>query len=106
MAKTSLLLSTAIFKLKMAINKYSTDSTLLLLPATGVGYLMRSFREFISSLESFEKEMHADGPFFFGKELGWVDILIAPCKYKLDSSGCHGLHLCFFYSNISRGNTL
>lgn len=25
--------------------------------------------------------MHPDGPFFFGKELGWVDILIAPCKY-------------------------
>ena len=42
---------------------------------------MRPSRELISSLESFEKEMHPDGPFFFGKDLSWVDILIAPCKY-------------------------
>lgn len=29
----------------------------------------------------FEKEMDPEGPFFFGTELSWVDILIAPCKH-------------------------
>lgn len=43
---------------------------------------MRASREFITALESFEEEMHPEGPFFFGEELGWVDILIAPCKQE------------------------
>lgn len=47
--------------------------------------LRHACREFISSLESFEEEMDPEGPFFFGKELGWVDILIAPCKHELES---------------------
>ncbi|KAH8080848.1 glutathione S-transferase [Filobasidium floriforme] len=35
-------------------------------------------KEFTEALEAFEKDMNEDGPFFFGKDLGWVDILIAP----------------------------
>lgn len=37
--------------------------------------------EYIEALETFENEMDPEGPFFFGNELGWVDILIAPCKH-------------------------
>lgn len=37
--------------------------------------------EYVEALETFEKEMDPEGPFFFGIELGWVDILIAPCKH-------------------------
>ncbi len=40
----------------------------------------RAYRELIQAWEQFESEMDAEGPFFFGKELGWVDVLIAPCE--------------------------
>lgn len=39
--------------------------------------------EYVEALEAFEKEMDPEGSFFFGNELGWVDILIAPCKHTL-----------------------
>lgn len=42
--------------------------------------IVRVNREFTEALEAFEKDMSGDGPFFFGKDLGWVDILVAPCK--------------------------
>ncbi|KAJ9120867.1 hypothetical protein QFC22_002802 [Naganishia vaughanmartiniae] len=41
-------------------------------------------REYVEALEAFEKEMHPSGPFFFGDELGWVDILIAPWAIRFE----------------------
>lgn len=49
---------------------------------------MQRSREYIEALETFEKEMAPEGPFFFGAELGWVDILVAPCKHDMRRGGC------------------
>jgi len=40
---------------------------------------------FLEELISFTKEMHPEGPFFGGKDLGWVDVMIGPWAFRAES---------------------
>ncbi|KAE8449697.1 hypothetical protein EG329_007472 [Mollisiaceae sp. DMI_Dod_QoI] len=40
-------------------------------------------QEFVSKLKEFTEAMDPDGPFFFGKEIGMVDLIIAPWAVRL-----------------------
>ncbi|KAG8860351.1 hypothetical protein FRB96_004000 [Tulasnella sp. 330] len=39
-------------------------------------------KEFMDELKGFTERMHAEGPFYNGKELGWVDVMIAPWAFR------------------------
>jgi len=39
-------------------------------------------KEFMNELISFTEKMHPEGPFFDGKELGWVDVMVGPWAFR------------------------
>lgn len=72
--------STSTCRLRRRSNSWSTASEYIVLSSRAA--LIR-IRAFANALTHFESEMDPEGPFFFGDELGWVDILIAPWGMRL-----------------------
>ncbi|KAG8990850.1 hypothetical protein FRB94_013035 [Tulasnella sp. JGI-2019a] len=52
------------------------------LQAQGAEKQIEHGKEFMDELKKFTEKMHPEGPFFGGKELGWVDVMVGPWAFR------------------------